>query len=81
MKITIFKCISGQNVSYTLHGKTIAEIWRVDCPSQWRYKVIPKKYNGWSDRSQDTAMTDVEHILTQELNLWGFSVEFVKQRL
>lgn len=79
MKITILKTINGSNVAYNLNGKTIAEIWRIDSPSQWRYKINPTSHNGWTDRSQDTAMSDVEHILTRNLNLWGFMVEFAKR--
>lgn len=78
MKITILKTINGSNVTYNLNGKTVAEIWRIDSPSQWRYKINPTNCNGWTDRSQDTAMLDVEHILTRNLNLWGFTVEFAK---
>lgn len=79
MKITILKIINGNNVTYNLNGKTIAEIWRIDSPSQWRYRINPTNHNGWTDRSQDTAMSDVEHILTRNLNFWGFTVEFTKR--
>lgn len=79
MKITILKTINGSNVAYNLNGKTVAEIWRIDSPSQWRYKINTTNHNGWTDRSQDTAMSDVEHILTHNLNLWGFTVEFAKR--
>ena len=78
MKITILKIINGSNVVYNLNGKTVAEIWRIDSPSQWRYKINPINNNGWTDRSQDPAMSEVEHILTYNLNLWGFTVEFAK---
>lgn len=77
MKVTIIKTVSGSNVSYKLNGITIAEIWRAD--SVWRYKVNPQKYNGWTDRTQDTAMTDVEYFIVQKLALWGFSAQFVRQ--
>lgn len=79
MKITILKIIKGSNVAYSLNGKTVAEIWRIENPSQWRYKINPTNHNGWTGRSQDTAMSDVEHILTCNLNLWGFTVEFAKR--
>lgn len=79
MKITILKTINGSNVAYSLNGKTIAEIWRINSPSQWRYKISPTNHKGWTDRSQDTAMSDVEHILIRNLNLWGFTVEFTKR--
>lgn len=78
MKMIILKTINGGNVMYNLNGKTVAEIWHVDSPSQWRYKINPTNHNGWTERSQDTAMSDVEHILTRNLNLWGFTVEFAK---
>lgn len=80
MKIIIFKTINGSNVAYNLNDKTVAEIWRIDSPSQWHYKINPTYHNGWTDRSQDAAMSDVEHMLTRNLNIWGFTVEFVKRQ-
>ena len=75
VKIAIF--IEGAKTTFIANSKVIANVWRDESSHVWRYRVEPTNCQNWTDRSQDTAINDVKHIVTRELNRWGFSAEFV----
>lgn len=67
----------GHDVTFTLKGEAIAKVWRSAIAHIWCYQVYPVGLNGSTDRSQDTAIEDVKHIITRELGRWGFSLIFI----
>lgn len=68
----------GHDVTFMLKGETIAKVWRSEIAHIWRYQVNPVGLNGSTDRSQDTAIEDVKHIITRELGRWGLTVLFIE---
>ena len=75
VKIKIF--IEGAKTTFIANSKVIANVWCDESSHVWRYRVEPTNCQNWTDRSQDTAINDVKHIITRELNRWGFLAEFV----